>query len=233
MTFLLANVEGRVLRGIAERLPRGVRPNHLSGIGVLGAVGVGAAYALSGFDIRWLWVACVMLVVNWFGDSLDGTLARVRRIERPRYGYYLDHVIDAFSTAVVGLGLGLSPFLAIEVALVLVIVYLMLSVNVYLESSVFGEFTMAYGPFGPTEARLVLVAGNLVLLGASSLGFDPAGAGYLGTNLAAGFLVATMFVLLAVRFGQNLYRLARLEPQARATATATENAGDLRVSHAG
>lgn len=215
MTFLLADAERTVLRNIAARLPARVRPNHLSGVGVLAAVGVGASYALSSIDVRWLWAACVFLVVNWFGDSLDGTLARVRRIERPRYGYYLDHLIDAFSTAVVGLGLGLSPFLSLEVALALVIIYLMLSVNVYLESSVFGEFTMAYGRLGPTEARIALIGANLLLLGATTLRMRPVAWAYVGTNVTAAGLGLVMVVLLAVRFGRNLRRLARMEPQDR------------------
>ena len=114
MTFLLAQPERRLLRAMAARLPASVRSNHLSGLGVVGAVGVGAAYALSTLDVVWLWVASLLLVVNWFGDSLDGTLARVRAAERPRYGYYIDHIIDAFSTAVVGIGIGLSPYVNLE-----------------------------------------------------------------------------------------------------------------------
>jgi phosphatidylglycerophosphate synthase len=170
MTFLLANVERRLLRAIAARLPAWAQPNHLSALGVAGAVGTGTAYALSAFNPLWLWVASLMLVVNWFGDvaslmlvvnwfgdSLDGTLARVRQTERPRYGYYLDHLLDALSTAVVGIGIGLSPYIRFELALVLVVVYLILSINVYLESVVFGVFKMGYGIVGPTEARIILV----------------------------------------------------------------------------
>jgi phosphatidylglycerophosphate synthase len=154
-----------------------------------------------------------MLVVNWFGDSLDGTLARVRVMERPRYGYYLDHIIDAFNTAVVGVGIGLSPFVEIELALVLVVVYLMLSVNVYLESTVFGVFKMAYGKIGPTEGRILLVIANAALIGASAWGIQQTVWGAWVTNAAASALGATMLVVLAIRFGKNLQRLAILEPQ--------------------
>ncbi len=215
MTFLLANAELRLLRAIAAALPDRVRPNHLSGIGVVGAVGAGAAYALSAIDVRWLWAASLMLVVNWFGDSLDGTLARVRVTERPRYGYYLDHIIDAFNTAVVGVGIGLSPFVEIELALVLVVVYLMLSVNVYLESTVFGVFKMAYGKIGPTEGRILLVIANAVLVGASAWGIQQTEWGAWVTNAAASALGAIMLVVLAIRFGKNLHRLAILEPAKR------------------
>jgi phosphatidylglycerophosphate synthase len=196
-------------------LPDRVRPNHLSGIGVVGAVGAGVAYALSAIDVRWLWAASLMLAVNWFGDSLDGTLARVRVTERPRYGYYLDHIIDAFNTAAVGVGIGLSPFVEIELALVLVVVYLMLSVNVYLESTVFGVFKMAYGKIGPTEGRILLVIANAALIGASAWGIQQTVWGGWVTNAAASALGATMLVVLAIRFGKNLHRLAILEPAKR------------------
>ncbi len=215
MTFLLANAELRLLRVIAATLPDRVSPNHLSGVGVVGAVGAGAAYALSAIDVRWLWAASLMLVVNWFGDSLDGTLARVRVTERPRYGYYLDHIIDAFNTAAVGVGIGLSPFVEIELALVLVVVYLMLSVNVYLESTVFGVFKMAYGKIGPTEGRILLVIANAALIGASAWGIQQTVWGAWVTNAAVSALGAAMLVVLAIRFGKNLHRLAILEPARR------------------
>ena len=109
--FLLARHEARVLEWIARRLPRWVTPDHLTGLGVLAAVGIAAAYLLSNGDTIWLWAASGLLVVHWLGDSLDGTLARVRKIERPTYGYYLDHLVDALATAVIGLGLGLSPYM--------------------------------------------------------------------------------------------------------------------------
>ncbi len=213
MTFLLANAERTLLWAIAARLPDWMRPNHLSGVGVIGAAGAGAAYALSVLDVRWLWAASFLLVVNWFGDSLDGTLARVRVIERPRYGYYLDHMIDAFSTAAVGIGIGLSPFVRIEVALGLVVVYLMLSVNVYLESTVFHKFKMAYGKIGPTEARILLIAGNVALVGASAFGMLQTAWGEWVTNATAFALGTAMFVVLAIRVGKNLHRLAILEPR--------------------
>jgi phosphatidylglycerophosphate synthase len=105
--FLLAGPEARVLESIAKRLPSRVKPDHLTALGVLASVGIAAAYVLSNGDSAWLWAASALLVVHWLGDSLDGTLARVRRSERPRYGYYLDHLVDAFATAAIGIGLGL------------------------------------------------------------------------------------------------------------------------------
>ena len=116
--FLLAVPEARVLDWIARRLPRAVKPDHLTALGVLASIGIAAAYVLSNGDEVWLWAASALLVVHWLGDSLDGTVARVRKAERPRYGYYLDHLVDAFATAAIGIGLGLSPHMLLAVGLI-------------------------------------------------------------------------------------------------------------------
>src|SRR5512134_731321 len=168
MSFLLAGPERRTLRWIAARLPRAWMPDHLTAIGVAGALTIGAGYALSTRHPAWLWLATFGLAVNWFGDSLDGTLARVRHIERPRYGYYIDHMVDAFNTAVIGAGMGLSGYVSLPLAMLLVIIYLALSINVYLESSVLGVFDLGYGIFGPTEIRLLLVLVNAGLFAGAS-----------------------------------------------------------------
>ena len=147
-----------MLNWLAERMPARVMPDHMTLLGVLAALGIGAAYWLSGRDPAWLWVASGLLVVHWLGDSLDGTLARVRRIERPKYGYYLDHLVDAGATIAIGAGLGLSPYMGLATGLAVVIAYLALSINTYLETQVFGVFSLGYGRFGPTEARVGLIA---------------------------------------------------------------------------
>ena len=212
-TFLLAGVEQRALHALARRVPRGIRSNHLTAIGILGAVGAGAAYALTNSNPAWLWVASLMLGVNWLGDSLDGTLARVRGTQRPKYGYYLDHVVDAFSTAVIGLGIGLSPYVDLGLALGLVVVYLALSINVYLESSVFGVFKISYGRVGPTEVRLLLVILNTMLAVAALLAVTgPIPIGVVA-NWTLAILLGGMVALFVGRFARNLYRLAKLEPQ--------------------
>ena len=132
--FLLAEPEGRALDWIARRMPSRVMPDHLTALGVLAAFGIAAAYLLSNNDPVWLWAASGLLVIHWLGDSLDGTLARVRKTERPTYGYYLDHLVDAVATAVIGIGLGLSPYMLLATGLVIVVVYLVLSINTYLET---------------------------------------------------------------------------------------------------
>lgn len=212
MSFLLAAPERKLLRWIAARLPRWVRPDHLTGLGVLAALGSGTGYALATHHAAWLWLASAMLALNWFGDSLDGTLARVRQIERPKYGYYLDHIVDAFNTAVIGAGIGLSPYATLEVALVLVIVYLTLSINVYLESKVFDVFDMGYGIFGPTEVRIVLILANTVALVSPAV-FAVSRASIEGiANRVLVVVTVLMFLVLFIRFVINLRRLARMEP---------------------
>jgi archaetidylinositol phosphate synthase len=204
--FLLAEPEARVLEWIARRLPARVMPDHLTALGVLAALGIAAAYVLSNGDQSWLWAASALLVVHWLGDSLDGTLARVRGTERPRYGFYLDHLVDAFATAAIGIGLGLSPYMLLAVGLTIVVAYLILSINTYLETHAFGVFTLGYGRFGPTEARLALIAVN-TLLAVGLVGFG------LLDVLGIGLAIA-MIAMLIGRAGRNLRRLSKLEPAA-------------------
>ena len=213
MTFLLAGVERRVLQRLAARVPRSIRSNHLTVLGTIAAAGAGTAYALTNYSPRWLWVASLMLVGNWLGDSLDGTLARARGTQRPKYGYYLDHVVDAFSTTVIGLGIGLSPYVDLGIALGLVVVYLALSINVYLESTVFGVFKISYGRIGPTEVRLLLIALNTTLALAALWEVKGPWPIALVANWTLAILLAGMVALFVGRFAKNLYRLARLEPQ--------------------
>jgi phosphatidylglycerophosphate synthase len=215
LTFLLAVPERQLLEAIARRLPSWVTSDLLTALGVAGALVTAGGYALSGRSALWLLVACWGLVINWFGDSLDGTLARVRKSERPKYGYYLDHIVDAFSTAAVGVGIGLSPFMALEIALGLVVLYLALSINVYLEAAVFGVFRLAYGRLGPTESRLILIGGNMAVLAVGALGINLTVPIHALANGIGLMLIGSMIVILAVRFAKNLKELARLEPLPR------------------
>src|SRR5262249_34589389 len=185
----------------------------LTGLGVIGATGTGVAYALTNYDHAWLWAASLMLVVNWLGDSLDGTLARVRGTQRPKYGYYLDHVVDAYSTAIIGLGLGLSPYVYLGLALGVVVVYLAMSINVYLESTVFGVFKISYGRIGPTEVRLILILLNTVAI--ITTGWpSPLPVPIDGlANWVLGAILARVVALVVVRFSRSVYPLNKLEPQ--------------------
>jgi archaetidylinositol phosphate synthase len=212
--FLFARFERRFLPWAARRLPRWVLPDDLTALGVLAALGVCAAYQLSNQGNGWLWAASGLLVLQWVGDSLDGTLARVRGIQRPKYGYYLDHMVDAIATAAIGLGLGLSPFMLLSIGALIVVGYLILSINVYLESMAFGRFRLGYGLLGPTEIRVVLILLNTAL--ALSLGLDFR---LLELNLTIydviGLgIVTVMLALLTLRVFGNLRQLSEEEPSA-------------------
>ena len=210
--FLLARAEARALEWIASRLPARVMPDHMTALGVLAAVGIAAAYLLSNMHPAWLWAASALLVVHWLGDSLDGTLARVRGTERPRYGYYLDHLVDALATALIGLGLGLSPYMLLSVGLLIVIAYLILSINTYLETQAFGVFALGYGGVGPTEVRLLLIALNTAIALGAGLGFTVGDLGLTVLDLAGLAIAGVMIAALISRAARNLRRLAELEP---------------------
>lgn len=156
-------LERRLLHWIAARLPGWVTPDVLTAVGVIGGLIIFAAYLLSQRSPAFLWLASFGFVVNWFGDSLDGTLARVRKIERPVYGFYIDHAVDAYIEILVFLGLGLSPYVRFDLAAAALIAYMLLSVLVYLRTCVKGEFTISYGRLGPTEARLIAIGANTLV----------------------------------------------------------------------
>ena len=159
--------------------------------------------------------ASLGLGVHWFGDSRDGTLARGRKIERPRYGYYLDHLTDAYSTTAIGIGLGLSPYMLLSVGLAIVIAYLVLSINVYLETHTLGEFQFGYGWMGPTEARLILIALNTLALFRPPLPFHVGVVGATIFDVLGALLALGMALLLLGRVVTNLRRLSALEPPRR------------------
>ncbi|HWO49933.1 MAG TPA: CDP-alcohol phosphatidyltransferase family protein [Solirubrobacterales bacterium] len=214
-SFLLAVPEKRLLRWLAGRLPRWILPDDMTAIGVVAALAVAVAYQLSNDGNGWLWAASALLVVQWIGDSLDGTLARVRGIERPTYGYYLDHLVDAIATAAIGIGLGLSPFMLLSVGTLIVVAYLILSINVYLESFAFSRFSIGYGKIGPTEIRLILIALNTLLaLDLVGLDFHLAGLDLTVFDLVGLAIAATMIALLLARSARNLRELAEREPAA-------------------
>jgi archaetidylinositol phosphate synthase len=227
--FLLAIPERKLLRWIAARLPRWILPDDLTALGVLAAFGVCAAYQLSNDDNAFLWIASGLLVVQWVGDSLDGTLARVRKIERPTYGYYIDHFVDAIATAAIGIGIGLSPLMLLSVGTLIVVAYLILSINVYLESYAFGRFNIGYGFVGPTEARLILIAINTAVALGWGLSFHVFDLRLTALDVVGLAAVAGMLGLLAIRAFRNLRELAKREPPASRRAE-SEPRGESELS---
>lgn len=210
--FLLANVEMKALRAIARKTPRWIAPDDLTILALIASFAICGAYYLSGESHLWLWLVNAMLIVHWLGDSLDGTLARVRKTERPKYGYYIDHIADAIAVTAIGLGLGLSPYMLLSVGILFVVMYLLLSINVYLESSTLGQFDISYGKLGPTEFRIILFLINVPL----ALGYNPTMNIFnvvLGPLNAVGVAVITiMLILLLSRIIRNLKLLAEKEP---------------------
>ena len=152
---ILNGAEKKALAWLAKRQPKWVVSDMLTLVGIIGALMIGAGFVLCSKNINWLWLSIAGFVVNWYGDSLDGTLARVRNTQRPLYGYYLDHTVDCFNEAFMFLGLGLSYLMRLDIALMILIVYLFLTVNVSVNAHLKSEFKLTYGKLGPTEFRVI------------------------------------------------------------------------------
>ncbi len=163
-TSVLAGAEKRLLQWIARRLPRWVTPDMLTLLGLLALAGIGVAYYFAARHWLFLVAANVGLVVNWFGDSLDGTLARVRNIERPKYGYYLDHLVDAFGVSLMLFGLAYSGLVSKSLGFSVLTLYLIMSINAYLATQTVGVFKISYARLSTTEGRVLLIALNTVLI---------------------------------------------------------------------
>ncbi len=158
--ILLGPLERPVLQWLAVHLPAWVTPDLCTFIGVFGALGIMVSYGLSNLHPAFLWLASLGFVLNWLGDSMDGTLARRRNIERPVFGFFVDHTTDAASQVIIFLGLGLSPYVSFHVACLTLIAYMLLSVLVYVRTCASGEFKISYGKLGPTEVRALAIGLN-------------------------------------------------------------------------
>jgi archaetidylinositol phosphate synthase len=198
--ILLGPLERPALKWLASHLPARVTPDICTSVGVLGALMIMAGYILTNFDRNFLWLASLGFVVNWLGDSLDGTLARFRGIERPIYGFFIDHITDAVSQVLIFLGLGMTPFIRFDVACLTLIAYFLLSVLVYVRTCVMGEFRISYGRLGPTEFRVIGILLNISMyfLNPHSLSLE---AGPFGSITFSVYdLVVAFFALLLVYF---------------------------------
>lgn len=213
-TSILAPLERAALNGLARRMPRWVNSDHLSLLGLVAMFMAGVCYAASRLNPLMLHLVNVFIFLNWFGDSLDGTLARYRNRQRPRYGFYVDHIIDTFGALFFIFGLALSGFMSERVAAALLIVFLMLAINSYLAAYALGVFKISQWKLGPTEMRLVLIIGNLYLLHSSHthlfgrrfLLFDVGG-------VVAIIAMGIMLVFSSIKNTHALYELERLPEQ--------------------
>lgn len=163
-TSILNPYEKKVLVYLAERMPAWVTSDMLTFVGFLGALIVAAGYALSNLNLNWLWLSCFGFVVNWFGDSLDGSLARVRGTQRKTYGFFIDHNVDVINETIMFMGVGLSPLVNMTFMMAVLVAYLMLSVYVYIDCHVKGEMRLTYGGLGPTEFRILAILVNLMFI---------------------------------------------------------------------
>jgi len=208
---LLAPVEKKALLWLARHTPAWINPDHLTALGLASMLGAGLSYWYASRSRTGLWLVIVCLALNWLGDSLDGTLARYRNRQRPRYGFYVDHVVDALGTFFLLAGLGFSGYMSERIAMGLLIVYFLLTIEVYLATYTLGTFHLSFWKFSPTELRLLLMIGNVALmfrpvapvLGGRYRLFDVGGlVGMVGMSL--------MLVTAVVKHTVALYRAERL-----------------------
>lgn len=208
-TSVLAPLERAALRGLARRMPAWVNSDHLSLLGLVSMLLAGVGYALSRQNPLMLHLVNLFIFLNWFGDSLDGTLARYRDRQRPRYGFYVDHIIDTFGTMFLILGLALSGYMTERVAAAMLIVFLMLAINSYLAAYSLGIFKISQWKMGPTEMRLLMIIGNVYLI------YRPYarifGHRYLLYDVGGVIAIAGMALILVVSSIQNTHALYELE----------------------
>jgi archaetidylinositol phosphate synthase len=217
---LLAAVEKRLLVRMASRMPGWVNSDHLTALGAVAMVAAGVCYAIAPLWPGALVAVVACLVINWFGDSLDGTLARVRHHERPRYGFYVDHVLDAAGILFLIGGLVAGGFLHLAPAAAFLLAYYLLTIEIALATHALGTFRISYWKFGPTELRILLAIGTLQLLnspwstiaGHRLLLFD------IGTSIGAAGLLVT-FLISAVNNTRKLYAMEPLPDRAATTGS--------------
>lgn len=214
-TSFLNAAEKKALIWLAHRQPRWMTSDILTYIGVLGAAICALGYYLSNYNVYWLWLSSFGLVVNWYGDSLDGTLARVRQLQRPIYGFFIDHSLDAITVCFMFLGGGLSPIFQMEVAMIMLIAYLVLSIYTYICTIIKDEFLLTYGGgFGPTEMRLIIILLNTVVMYTPWVAIRYNWDGFeFGVFDIVGFTIAViMFVMWLVQFLKDRRILSERDP---------------------
>lgn len=208
-TSLLAPLERVCLSWLARNMPPWVKPDHLTLLGFGAMLVAGGCYALAKWWAPALLIVNLCLAINWFGDSLDGTLARTRNKQRPRYGFYVDHIIDAFGILFVLCGLALSGYMTWTIALAVLVVYFMISIDVYLATYTIGTFKLSFYKFSPTELRILLAIGNIRAMSHPTTHLF--GDRYLFFDIGAVVAMALMAVVLVVSVTRNTITLYRAE----------------------
>lgn len=163
-TSVFNGLEKKILVWMAERQPRWVTSNFLSFIGFVGAVVIAIGFILSDKNINYLWISSLGLLINWYGDSMDGTLARVRNTQRPLFGYYLDHILDGVNESIMFIGAGISALMHMPLALLVLLLYLLITINVSINAHLRREFKLTYLKMGPTEFRIAIIIANTIMI---------------------------------------------------------------------
>jgi archaetidylinositol phosphate synthase len=206
-TSFTSTPERAALHWLASRMPAAVNSDHLTLLGFIAMFLAGASYAYARYDRVGFLLAIVFLALNWFGDSLDGTLARVRDCQRPRYGFYVDHIIDSFGALFLIAGLAASGCVDWRVAAGMLIAFLLLSIESYLATYTLGVFRLSFAKFGPTEIRILLAIGSLALFFSPDLRISHSGYRLLDVGgLIAIIIMMLMVVVSAISHTITLYR---------------------------
>lgn len=211
-TSILNALEKKVLVWLAERQPKWMTSDILTFIGVFGAVVIAAGYILADGNIAFLWLSSLGFVINWYGDSLDGTLARVRNHQRPIYGYYLDHTIDAVNELIMFLGVGLSGLMNLELALLVLVVYFMLTINVSINAHLKKEFRLTYARMGPTEFRIIMIVVNTLFTtipALNAISHDYIIFGHNVTFAALDYVGVLILIVLSIMYVSEVIRDAK------------------------
>lgn len=213
-TSILNAMEKKALVWLAERQPAWVTSDMLSYVGVAGALLFVVFCVLANNNIDYLWLAPLGLVINWYGDSLDGTLARVRKLQRPVYGFFIDHSLDALTTCLICAGIGLSPFMRMDVALVILAGYLCMSIYTYLSTIVMSEFCLTYGKLGPTEVRIIIIVVCILYIFNpwKDVAYEIAGEKWTVFDFIGCAVAAILFLIYICSMVSDLRRLSIQDP---------------------
>ena len=217
--ILLGPLERPALQWLAAHTPAWATPDTMTAVGIVGSILIFTGYCLSNVHPAFLWMSSLGFVINWYGDSLDGTLARYRKIERPKYGFFVDHTVDAFSELLVVLGLGLTPYVRFDIACLALIGYLLLSVLVYIRTYVEGVFKISYGKLGPTEIRVLLIIINTFMFFAGSPEVELPFGSVAIIDLLVGAIAAILTAIFIVSSIRHAGELAKLDERGAANSS--------------
>lgn len=232
-TSLLNGAEKKALVWLAKRQPNWATSNMLTFIGTMGAILCAVGFGLANYNLQWMWLSVAGLAINWYGDSLDGSMARVRHTQRPVYGFFIDHNVDIFTIIVMCVGAGLSPIVRMDVALLVLVAYLAISAHTYIGTILKNEFKLTYGKLGPTEFRVIAAifiifliyfpwAGYNVTVSCFSNGLESLNGVYTLFDWCALGLGAIIFILLISSQIRDEKALSKIDPPKKFNGTFTE-----------